>query len=517
MSAPAANPGASSKWAILFVVMAGTFMSILDVTMVNLALPHMMTSMQTDVQKVKWVVTALMLTAAVCMPPTGWLGRRFGYERMYIFSLMVFTAGAGLCSVAWDLPSLIVFRIVEAVGGGIMQPVGMAIIVRTFPVEERGRALGFWGIGAMMAPTLGPTLGGYFTDWFGWRSIFAVNVPVGILTLYLALSIMRGTEREEAPPPFDWQGYLALAVFLVVLLLGLEEGRKEGWSSTPILLAWAVAAVALTLFIATELTVENPVFPFALFRRRDFALGFFLALSRAVGLFGSVFLLPLFLQTVQWHDSIHAGLVLMPGALMVAATMPLAGYLTDRIGSRLPASVGVALTAYSLYLFHRLDVNTGFWDILLVQIPRGVGIGFMMAPVMAAAMNAVPRHLAGTASALLNVAQRAGGSFGVALLATMLERRTITHLESLSDAVSIRGEVGYYAEKALVHGALAMGYGADATQAARATIMGLVAKSAASRAFGDVFVLAAWLTLLGLPAALFLTGRILPRRKGGSG
>ena len=267
--------------------MAGTFMSILDVTMVNLALPHIMTSLQTDVQKVKWVVTALMLTAAVSMPPTGWLGRRFGYERIYIFSLMVFTVGAGLCSVAWDLPSLVIFRIIEAVGGGIMQPVGMAIIVRTFPVEERGRALGFWGIGAMMAPTLGPTSGGYLTDWFGWRSIFAVNVPVGVLTLFLGFWLMRGTEREEAPPPFDWQGYLALAAFLVALLLGLEEGREEGWYSTTVLFAWAVAAVAFTAFIITELTVEHPVFPFALFLRRDFALGLLpgpLARHRAVRL-----------------------------------------------------------------------------------------------------------------------------------------------------------------------------------------------------------------------------------------
>jgi len=494
-----------SKWTILAVVMSGTFMAILNISVVNVALPHVMTSLRTDVQTVAWVVTGFMLAAAVCMPATGWLGTRFGFENMYIFSLMVFTLGSALCSAAWDLPSLILFRVVQALGGGIMQPTGMALMVQHFPLEERGRALGIWGIGAMMAPTLGPTTGGYLTDWLGWRSVFWVNVPVGIVCTSMALQLMGGRKPGPKPPPFDWQGYIALAVFLLSTLLGLDRGRTEGWHSGIVLLAWAVAAVALTTFIVSELTVKHPVFPLGLLRHRDFVVGLYIALVRAVSLFGTVFLLPMFMQKVQWHDAIQTGLVLMPGAVMTALTMPTAGFLTDRIGARVPGTIGVIVTAYSFYLYHQLDLDSSAWDIIWLQVPRGVGIGFMMAPFTTAAMNAVERQNAGTASALLNVFMQAGGSFGIAVLATVLERRTIWHLERLSALADGAG----HTLSVLRETALSLGYGGGpAMEAARGTVLSLVQKSAQTRAFGDVFVVAGFLTLLGLPAALALSRKV---------
>ena len=503
----------SYRWVILGIVMAGTFMAIMDISTVNVALPRIMTSMRTDVKTVTWIITASMLSAAVTMPSTAWLGSRFGFERMYIFSLLVFTLGSGLCSIAWSLPSLIFFRVIQATGGGAMQPIGMALMVQYFPLEERGRALGMWGTVAMLAPTLGPTTGGYLTDWFGWRSLFWLHLVVGSVIIPLSIQAMGGKKAGPKPPPFDWQGYIALAIFLIAVLLGFDQGQEQGWYSSPILLAWAVGIIAFTTFFVSELTVLHPIFPFGLLRHRDFTLGLFVSLTLSVGLFGAIFLVPLFMQNIQWHNTIQTGLVLMPGAIMMAIFMPLSGYLTDRIGARPLVAVGITITALSFYLYHQIDMYSSVWDIISLQLIRGVGVGLMMTPTTTAAMNAVDRLQAGTASALLSVGQRVGGSFGIAFLATMLQRRTIVHLESLSDRITVMGGTGTDAVNQLKYAALSIGYGGtDALNVAYGTVMTFVSKSAQTRAFGDVFVMAAFLTFLGFPAALFLSRRI-PHRE----
>ncbi len=492
--------------------MTGSFMAIMDVATINVALPYIMTSLRTNVQTVTWVVTAAMLGSAVCMPATGWLGSRFGTERIYIFSLMVFTSGSALCSFAWDLPSLICFRVVQSMGGGLMQPTGMALMVQYFPLEERGRALGIWGIAAMMAPTLGPTTGGYLTDWFGWRAIFWIHLIVGVVIIPLSLQIMGGKKSGPKPAPFDWQGFFALSVFLLAFLLGLDQGQEKGWSAGTVLLSWYIASLAIVTFIVSEATGSNPIFPFRILRHRDFALGLFIALTRGIGLFGAVFLLPLFMQKIQWHTTVQTGLVIMPGALMMAVVMPAAGFLTDRIGARIPGSVGIALTSLSFFLYHQIDLYSSIWYITSLQIMRGVGVALLMTPTTTAAMNAVEKHMAGTASALINVAQRIGGSFGIAFFATMLERRTVVHLERLSDRLNLVGEFGGIGSEPvgiLKHYALSKGYGgADALQTARGTIITFVSKSAQTRAFADVFIIAGTMILIGLPAALHLTGKV---------
>ena len=496
--------------------MTGSFMAIMDVSTINVALPHIMTSLRTDVQTITWVVTASMLAAAVCMPSTGWLGSRFGAERMYIFSLILFTSGSALCSFSWDLPSLIVFRVVQAMGGGFMQPTGMALMVQYFPPEERGRALGLWGVAAMMAPTLGPTTGGYITDWFGWRAIFWLHVIVGCTIIPLAIQLMGGKKAGPKPPPFDWQGFVALSIFLLSFLLGLDQVQEKGLTNGGILLAWATASVALVMFIVSEITGSNPIFPFGILRHRDFALGLFISLTRGIGLFGSIFLVPLFMQKVQWHSTVQTGLVIMPGALMMAIVMPASGFLTDRIGARIPACIGIIVAALSFYMYYQIDLYSSIWDIISPQMARGIGVGLMMTSTTTAAMNAVERIQTGTASALLNVAQRIGGSFGIAILAAMLERRTVVHLERLSDRFSLIGEargIGSETVSILKRSALAAGYGgADALQAARGTILTFVSKSAQSRAFSDVFIAAGLLIIMGLPAAFCLSGRV-PRKE----
>ncbi len=419
LSQSSAHPKPSwNRWEVLAVVMTGTFMAILDSSIVNIALPHIMTSLEVNLSQVQWVLTAFMLAAAVVMPLTGWLGNRFGYGKLYLAALGLFTFGSLLCGLAWNIDSLITFRVLQALGGGMMQPAGMAMITQVFEPHERGRAIGIWGIGAMVAPTIGPTAGAYLTEYFEWRSIFTINIPVGLILIIIGAGVFSKQEHKFKPPAFDWMGFSALGVFLVCLLLGLDRGQDHGWTSTLILTYFVMAAVAFVLFIVIETSTPHPVIPLSMFKIPDFTAGLVLAVARSTALFGAVFLLPVFLQRLMGLSTIQNGIIMIPGAISVAFFMPIAGRLTDSYGARWPAAIGVICASASLYFYSTLDVDSSRWAIIYPQIFRGAGIAFMLTPVATAALNAVHPRQAGIASGLLNVGQQAGGSFGIALLST---------------------------------------------------------------------------------------------------
>jgi len=480
----------------MFVVMTGTFMAILDSSIVNVGLPYIMTSLGIPLDEAEWILTAFMLAAAVSMPLTGWIGDRMGYGRMYLSCLAVFVIGSAMCSMAWNADSLIAARVVQAVGAGIMQPAGMAMIIQVFEPRERGRAIGVWGIGAMVAPTIGPTLGGYLTEYFGWRSVFTVNIPVGITLMAFGIGVIG--KREKTPPgrPFDWYGFLALSAFLICLLMGLNEAQKNGWDAKEVMYYLAGAGASFACFISAELTADHPVVPFEMFRHGDFSAGLILALVRAVALFGAVFLLPVFLEKLQGRTAVQTGIILVPAAVTIAVFMPISGAVTDRFGARWPAVAGVALTAFSLVLYSTLDFDSSSWDIIFPQFFRGAGIALMLTPVATAAMNAVAQQHAGIASGLLNVAQRAGGSLGIALLSTVLTNREAMHREIIGAGLNLSSMP--------MHGA--------GGPEGKAALRGIIERAAAIRSFDDVFVLAASLTVLGLIPALMLSAKPPPKK-----
>ncbi len=406
--------GRLERWLALGVVTVGTFMAVLDFSIVNVALPHMMTSFGVNVKQVKWVSTAFLVTTAVGMPMTGWLGHRFGLGRLFLAELIVFTFGSALCAAAWSLEMLVFARVVQALGAGAIMPTSLAVITDTFPVHERGKAIGIWGVGYMVGPSLGPTTGGYLTDWLNWRAIFAINLPIGVIAIAFALLALPAG-RSDPGQRFDWAGYLALATCLVAALLTLDNGQDEGWGSAPIVTGGTVAVVSLLVFLALVWQAEHPVVPLRLFGAPDFTLSMLLGLVRASTLFGALFLLPLFLQNVQGRDTIETGLLMVPAAVIVAVCMPLAGMLTDRFGARWPTVAGFLFAAYSLYAWRVLDPLVGRWAVIYPQIWRGLGMALVMAPVNTAAMNAVPRPDAGTASWMLNLTQSMGGAFTIAV------------------------------------------------------------------------------------------------------
>ncbi len=501
-------PQASSyRWLVLGIVIMGTFMAILDSSIVNVALPHMMSAFGVGRDQIEWVSTAFMIATAVAMPLVGWLVGRIGLKTLYLVSLALFTFGSAVCAFSWSFDSLVVARIIQAVGGGAIQPVGMAMVADLFEPHERGRALGIWGTGVMVGPAIGPTLGGYLTDWFNWRAIFSVNLPFGVITLIAGLTIIqrRGAAARRRVPLDAW-GFFFLSLALISGLLALSYGQEKGWTSDYILTCLALSVVGLILFVAVEGAVVHPLLDLGLFKIRNFTLSLTLAVFRAVGLFGGVFLLPIFLESLVGYTTISTGLWMMPGALTVGVMMPIAGRMTDRLNVRWLAFVGTAVTAVSMFLYAYLDPLSGALTIIGPQIIRGVGLALMMAPLITTALNAVPPQQVATASSFLNVAQRVGGAFGIALLNTYVTNSIHIHAVRMSDRFPLEG-TGFVklllrvAGKVLyqVHGILPEAKTKAAALAARtfyhrAQVLG----------FQDGFVLAGWIVLLGLPLCLAL-------------
>ena len=485
-----------NKWEVLGVVMTGTFMAILDSSIVNIALPHIMASLGVNLSEVQWVLTAFMLAAAASMPLTGWLGNRFGYGRLYLAALSLFTFGSAICSLAWNIDSLIAARVIQAVGAGMMQPTGMAMITEVFEPHERGRAIGIWGIGAMVAPTLGPTAGAYITEYFAWRTIFTINIPVGLVLLMIGIRVFGSREETPTPPAFDWGGTFTMVIFLICLLLGLDRAQDHGWTSDVVLTYFIIASVSFVFFITVETSTDHPVIPLRMFKIPDFTIGILLSLIRAVALFGAVFLLPVFLQRLMGLSTIQNGIILIPGALSVAFFMPIAGRLTDTYGARWPAVIGIISTALSLFFYRHLDVDCSYWDLIYPQFFRGAGIALMLTPVATAAMNAVHPRETGIASGLLNVAQQAGGSLGIAMLSTILTRRAVFHAEIIGTSPAL-------SEPGTILG-LASSLGIPPDQA-QTGIFSIISRAAQVRAYDDVFALAAGITILGLLPALMLS------------
>jgi DHA2 family multidrug resistance protein len=429
----------SYKWFVLANIMFGTFMAVLDATIVNVGLSKMTAAFGTSVDKIEWVLTAYMLVFAVVLPSSGWVADHFGYKKTYFMGMFLFTLGSLLCSLSWDENALIAFRVIQGAGAGFIMPVGMAIITREFPPEQRGMALGFWGIASAASVSLGPMVGGYLIDNFSWHAIFDVNVPVGVLGLVVTMVIQREYKTEHVRK-FDFLGFISMSVFLTSLLLALSDGNASwntgGWTSTFILSCFAISIVGLVVFIITELTVEHPIVELRLLKKFNFAISNLMLFIFGMGLFGSTFLLPLYLQNSLNYTALQAGIVFFPIGIIQAIMSPIAGWMTDKINPKIPAFIGITCTALSLYLYSFFSLSTEHGQIMLPLYIRGFGMGLIFIPLTTFALFGIPKEKMAQASGLLNTIRQIGGSFGVALLGSLLTRRTLFHTEAYSQAIN---------------------------------------------------------------------------------
>jgi DHA2 family multidrug resistance protein len=348
--------------------MVGTFMAVLDATIVNVGLPKMMAIFGTSVDKIEWVLTAYLLVFAVMLPSSGWVADHFGYKRTYFMGMFFFTLGSFLCSLAWDENALIVFRIVQGAGAGFLMPVGLAIVTKEFPPEKRGMAVGFWGIAAAASVSLGPLVGGYLIDTFSWHAIFDVNIPVGIIGL-LAIWIIQQEHRTEDTRSFDFIGFVSMSAFLISLLLGVADGNAAwntgGWTSHFILTCFGIALVSFVVFMITEFTVEHPLLDLRLLGIRNFGISNIMLFLFGLALFGNSFLVPLYLQTALDYTPFQSGLVFLPMGILQAMMSPLSGWLADKINPKIPITIGTLLFASTFYMFHFLSLTSEHAQIML--------------------------------------------------------------------------------------------------------------------------------------------------------
>jgi MFS transporter, DHA2 family, multidrug resistance protein len=503
----------SYRWWVLANVMIGTFMAVLDATIVNVALPKIMASFGTSLENIEWVVTAYMLAFGVMLPTSGWVADHFGYKRTYFSALFLFTFGSFLCGLAWNESALIVFRIIQAMGAGFLMPVGMAIITREFPVEQRGMALGFWAIAAAASISLGPLIGGYLVDHIGWNAIFDVNIPFGILGLCATWMIQR-EYRTEKTRSFDTLGFISMAVFLISLLLALSDGNASwntgGWTSPFIVTCFLVSAVSLAVFLATEFTIEHPLIEIGLFRDFNFAVTNGILFIFGLGMFGSTFLLPLYLQNSLGYTAVQAGAFFLPVGLLQAVTSPVSGILADRVNPRIPGAVGIALLAFSLYLNSRLSLYSEHSQIMIPLILRGFAMGLLFTPLSTLAISKIPKNKMAQASGLFNVIRQIGGSFGVAFMGAMLTRRTLYHTAMFGQMMDARSPA-YQGILARLTRFSQLGLGgppATAAVRARMLIVSHASKQAFVQAVCDDFFIAAVISFIGVfPIFLLKTNR----------
>ncbi len=497
------------KWLVLGSVMIGTFMAVLDATIVNVALSKLMATFGVSVDRVEWILTAYLLIFAVMLPSSGWLADHFGYKRMFLAGLFLFTLGSFLCSLAGNIDVLIAFRVVQGAGAGFLLPVGMAIITREFPPDKRGIALGFWSVAASASVSLGPTLGGYLIDRFEWNVIFDVNVPVGIMGMVAAGFIL----REHRPAPgkdFDLVGFVSLSAGLTALLLALANGNSAwntgGWSSGFILTSFAIAFVGLGVFLATEFMVEHPLVEIGLFRNFNFSVSNLVLFAFGVGMFGANFLLPIYLQDSLGYTPFQAGLVFLPVGLLLGITAPFAGMFTDRYDGRVPIALGLGIMALTMYQFSFLSLLSEQAQILLPLYLRGIGMGLLFSPLTTVAISEIPNQKMAQASGLINVIRQVGGSFGVAVFGTILTRRTIYHMTVYGEQVNQFSATFQHTVRGLQHFAMnAVGgtYG-DAAIKAKVLIGTHVQQQAFVSAMDDVFLVAFVVLVIALIPVFFL-------------
>ena len=502
----------SYKWWLLANVMIGTFMSVLDATIVNVGLPKIMANFGVSLDQIEWVLTAYLLALAVMLPISGWMADRFGHKRIYFYGLFFFTLGSAFCGMAETEQTLILARIIQGMGAGAIMPIGMAIVSREFPPRTRGMALGFWAIAAASSVSFGPLIGGYLVDRFSWQWIFEVNLPVGIIGLFVTFLIQQEYKNRNIRK-FDPVGFITIVIFLPVLLYALTEGKatsnSSGWTAPYILLCFGISAIALTVFIVNELRVEHPFIDLKLLSNRNFGLSNAIMFIFGIGMFGTPFILPLYLQNSLGWSAIQAGAVFLPVGVIQGMMAPVAGRLVTRINPKIVIITGVLCMVTSFAINYLLSYQTSRDYIMLSLYFRGFGMGVIFAPLSAIALLEIPTEKMAQASSLFNVTRQLGGSFGVSILSTLLTTRTIFHTQHYGESLQA-GSPAFKQTVARMSGYIQHAAGSSASEAVQQSkilVMNHVQNQAYIQGIGDDFLIAGMITILGIIPVLALHTR----------
>jgi DHA2 family multidrug resistance protein len=504
------------KWWVLVIVMISGFMSVLDSSGMNIALPHFMVAFGVNMEQVEWITTAYMLAFAIFILLATWIKNVIGLKQTFLFGLIFFVLGSFLCSFAWSLDSLIFFRMIQAIGAGAITPIGVTMLSEVFPKEERGFALGMWGAGITVAPAIGPALFGYIIDHIGWRALFYINIPIGILTLFWAFTVLKPSKSNLAYyKKFDFIGFITFSLFVSTLLVALQKGQEKGWSSDYILRLLIISYFSFLSFMITEFMVKRPIMDLSIFRNYNFTMSNIMGITRSVALVGSGFLMSMFFQNIMNYSATTAGMMVIPQALALSVSMPFAGKIADKIGSKPPLIAGTLLTAVSLYYFRYLSVFSSYEFIFADLILRGCGIGFMMAPLTNSAINSLEPEQVNLGSGILNLIIRIGSSISIAMMGTIVENRADFHMSVYAGSAVYHSPLWDAALNKIKVYAVDKGSSFyNAAIASKAAFIGDYMKRwAAINAYDDAFLIAALLVFASIVPAFMLRNVIYRKSK----
>ena len=502
---PSANP-----WMIAVSVMLSTFMVVLDSSVANVALPHIAGNLSASTDESTWVLTSYLVSNAIMLPAAGWITRRIGRKRLLMISILVFAGASLLCGIAVNMPMLIVARILQGVGGGGMQPLAQSILLESFPPRQHGTAMAVYGVGVVVAPVIGPTLGGWITDSYSWRWIFYINLPVGCVALLMVKTFVEDPPyiRQAFRGAIDYLGFGLMAVWLGTLQLLLDKGQEADWFGA-VWIRWTTAASAIALFgfVFREFTNREPIVQLRIFANRNFRVGTIITGIYGFVLYGVTALLPLFLQTLMGYPALASGLAVSPRGIGSILSMIVVGTLVNYVDGRLLLACGFGILGYSALLLSRVNLDISMASVALPNVINGFAGGFIFVPLTTMTMGRLRKEEIGNAAGIYNLMRNIGGSVGIATVTTFLVRGAQTHQHYLGANVTAEDST----VTRMLHGLETKFYlgGADAYtahQMALGTLYRMVQQQASLLAYADNFRLLGYLPLVCIPLAVFFHG-----------
>jgi DHA2 family multidrug resistance protein len=496
-----------NRWIVTLTVMLPTLIEIVDTSVINVSLDHIRGSLSAGIDESTWTITSYLVSNAIIIPMTGWLSKLFGRKRYLILSISLFTFSSLMCGLSWNLQSLVFFRVLQGLGGGALQPISQAILLETFPPYQRGMAMAMFGIGIMFGPIIGPLLGGWITDNWSWHWIFFINVPIGIISILMALFfIVDPPYMQRTKMKIDYWGLLLLAIGLGCLQIVLDKGQREDWFSSSFI-TWMsyISISSLILFVLVEFFAENPIVNLRTFRNLSFSTGNIIMFCIFFNLFGSIVLLPIYLQTLMGYTSFLAGLALGPGGIANLIVMPIAGKLVTKISPKAILAFGIATAAYSVHMMAQFNLHADFNTIFWPRVVLGLGMGFLFIPLTTMTMSGIRKEEMGNATAIFNLLRNLGGSFGVAFVTTLLARRAQFHQVHLAEHLTSLDRNFQMALPRISQMLQGRGFISNLShQGGLGAIYSQLLREASMLSFNDVFYLLSFMMMLILPLVLLM-------------
>jgi EmrB/QacA subfamily drug resistance transporter len=489
----------------LVVLISGMFIAILNQTMVNVAIPHMMNDLNVSTTTIQWLSTGFMLANAIMIPISAFLMETISTRLLFATAMSIFTVGSLICGIGNIFSIILIGRIVQAIGTGILMPLVTNIFLRIFPPDKMGAAMGMMGIAMMFAPAVGPTFAGYMVEYYSWRVLFFVMVPLGVIEVLLTFKYLSNILKLSYPK-LDWPGAIFSTIGFGALLYGLSEAGSKGWGDTVVDVSIIVGLLSLVFFVFRQITASSPLLNLRVFANFAFTMSTLVSIVVNMAMFGAMLLLPIYIQNIRGYTAIESGLLLLPGALLMGIMSPISGRLFDRFGVRPLAIIGLTIMALTTYQFTKLTDSSNYTHLMLFYALRSFGVSFIMMTIMTEGLNALSPKLKSHGTAVSNTMRQVASSFGTALLVTVMSTRTTAHLASYSNNLTVNNaiateNIGKF-DSAV---AAVTGLPDDVSSAYAMTILGgLATKESTISGINDAFVVATLITIIGIVCSLFL-------------